>query len=208
MNKLLFCLTFTFTFEFINAQNLKEIKIGNQIWMKENLNVGNFRNGDPILLVKSNKEWIKASEEGKPAACYYKNKKANGTKYSKLYNWYAVNDPRGLAPEGWKIPSDNDWKQLSEFLGGVDQAAGKMKTTTGWYNNSLSTNESGFSALPGGDRSYDGRFDQMGSYGKWWSSTENNAQEASFIHIYDYNNSLYQNNYIKGNGFSVRCLKK
>ena len=84
-----------------------EITIGRQVWMTENLNVDKFRNGDPISHAKTDEEWVKAGENGSPAWSHYDNDPANGEKYGKLYNWYAVNDSRGLAPEGWKIPSDD-----------------------------------------------------------------------------------------------------
>ena len=100
------------------------VKIGNQIWMTQNLKVAHFRNGDSVPYAKTAEEWEKAGKEQKPAWCYYNNDPANDSKYGKLYNWYAVNDPRGLAPAGWHIPSDVEWKQLTDFIGG-NQAAGK-----------------------------------------------------------------------------------
>jgi uncharacterized protein (TIGR02145 family) len=108
----------------------KSVKIGNQTWMTENLNVERFRNGDLIPQAKTNVEWEKAGKEGKPAWCYYDNDPKNGAKYGKLYNWYAVNDPRGLAPIGWHIPTDTEWTTLDNQLG--DDAGKKMKSTSGW----------------------------------------------------------------------------
>lgn len=97
--------------------NFNEVAINNQVWMTENLNVDKFRNGDPILHAVTDEEWKKAGENGEPAWCYYDNDPVNGEKYGKLYNWYAVNDPRRLAPEGWKIPSDEDWTTLTDLFG-------------------------------------------------------------------------------------------
>jgi uncharacterized protein (TIGR02145 family) len=108
----------------------KSVKIGTQTWMTENLNVSTFRNGDPIPEAKTNEEWEKAGKEGKPAWCYYKNDPKNGAKYGKLYNWYAVNDPRGLAPVGWHIPTDAEWITLENQLG--EDAGKKIKSTSGW----------------------------------------------------------------------------
>jgi uncharacterized protein (TIGR02145 family) len=108
----------------------KSVKIGNQTWMTENLNVERFRNGDLIPQAKTNVEWEKAGKEGKPAWCYYDNDPKNGAKYGKLYNWYAVNDPRGLAPAVWHIPTDTEWSTLDNQLG--DDAGKKMKSTSGW----------------------------------------------------------------------------
>ena len=122
----------------------KEIKIGQQVWTTENLNVDKFRNGEIIPEAKTAAEWHKAGENKQAAWCYYNNDSSNGTKYGKLYNWYAVNDPRGLAPEGWHIPSDQEWTDLTNYLGGVEQAGAKMKSKEGWLENGNGTNESGF----------------------------------------------------------------
>jgi uncharacterized protein (TIGR02145 family) len=108
----------------------KSVKIGTQTWMAENLNVSTFRNGDPIPEAKTDEEWKKAGKEGKPAWCYYDNDPKNGAKYGKLYNWYAVIDPRGLAPAGWHIPSDAEWTTLGDQLG--SDPGKKMKSTSGW----------------------------------------------------------------------------
>ncbi len=108
----------------------KSVKIGNQTWMAENLNVSTFRNGDPIPQAKTNEEWEKAGKDGRPAWCYYENDPKNGAKYGKLYNWHAVNDSRGLAPTGWHIPTDAEWTTLDNQLG--DAAGKKMKSTSGW----------------------------------------------------------------------------
>jgi uncharacterized protein (TIGR02145 family) len=108
----------------------KSVKIGSQTWMASNLNVSTFRNGDAIPEAKTEDEWEKAGKEGKPAWCYYDNYPKNGAKYGKLYNWYAVNDPRGLAPVGWHVPSDTEWTSLEDYLG--DDEGQKMKSTSGW----------------------------------------------------------------------------
>jgi len=112
------------------TNTFKEVKIGQQVWMAENLHVFNFRNGDPIPIAKTDDEWKKAIENEQPACCYYENDGQNGQKYGLLYNWYVVNDSRGLAPKGWKVPSDDDWTILTDYLG--DLAGTKMKSTNGW----------------------------------------------------------------------------
>ena len=159
----------------------EEVTIGNQVWMTKNLNVDKFRNGDPIPHAETQEEWEKAGENQQPAWCYYDNDPANGEKYGKLYNWYAVNDPRGLAPGGWHVPSDEEWTGLTDYLGGNDVAAGKLKSTSGWvdYNGNPAngTNSSGFSGIPGGSRSmlsaeYGGNsFGGIGDESSWWSSS-------------------------------------
>lgn len=110
----------------------KTVTIGAQVWMAANLNVSTFRNGDAIPQVTSDAEWEAAGENKQPAWCYYDNDPKNGTKYGKLYNWYAVNDPRGLAPAGYHVPTDAEWTTLDNFLG--DDAGNKMKSTSGWEN--------------------------------------------------------------------------
>jgi uncharacterized protein (TIGR02145 family) len=114
------------------SQTFKQVKIGSQIWMAQNLNVDRFRNGDPIPEAKTNEEWQKAIEDKQPAWCYYGYSVANGVKYGKLYNWFAVNDPRGLAPVGWHVPTNNEWSILINYLGGYKVAGTKLKSTSGY----------------------------------------------------------------------------
>jgi len=190
-----------------DGDTYKRVKIGNQEWMSENLNVSTFRSGDIIYEAKTNEEWEKARAEGKPAWCYYDSKPDNGKKYGKLYNWYAVNDIKGLAPEGWHIPSDEEWNKLVEYLGTSD-AGIKIKGTSGWNNNGNGTNECGFNGLPGGYRySSDGTFNNIGDYGYWWSSTENLSNNAWYrvVNCFDGYIGRYPGN--KRTGFSVRCIK-
>jgi uncharacterized protein (TIGR02145 family) len=113
-----------------NKGPVKGVAIGTQTWTVKNLDVATFRNGDQIPQAKTDEEWKAAGENKQPAWCYYDNKVANGTKYGKLYNWYAVNDYRGLAPAGWHVPTDAEWKVLIKSLG--DDAGKKMKSTLGW----------------------------------------------------------------------------
>ena len=185
------------------------VTIGSQVWMTKNLNVDKFRNGDPIPQAKTDEEWANAGKNKQPAWCYYDNDPANGDKYGKLYNWYAVNDPRGLAPEGWKIPSDEDWTLLTDHLGGEEVAGGKMKSTSGWAESGNGTNESGFSGLPGGTSYGDGTFGGIGNEGDWWSSVENSTSNAWFRALSFFNGAVYRFNdgYFMDGGFSVRCLR-
>ena len=104
----------------------RTIKVGTQIWMADNLNVATFRNGEPIPELKDKEEWLKAGEEGRPACCNYDNDPSKGLEYGKLYNWYAVNDKRGLAPEGFHIPNELEWDTLVDYSG--DDAGTKMKS--------------------------------------------------------------------------------
>jgi uncharacterized protein (TIGR02145 family) len=185
----------------------KIVVIGTQTWMTENLNVSKFRNGDSIPQIKSDEEWEQAGQNKEPAWCYYDNDQANGTKYGKLYNWYAVNDPRGLAPAGFHIATDTEWIILSDFLGGDSIAGKKMKTTSGWRENGNGINTSGFSGLPGGFRSLYGIVINIGELGYWWSSTELSTPFAYGRYLKYENDQLIKNNYGKERGLSVRCLK-
>jgi uncharacterized protein (TIGR02145 family) len=185
---------------------MEEIKIGNQIWMTENLNVEKFCNGDSIPQAETDDEWEYAGVNNQPAWCFYDNTGANDIIYGKLYNWHAVNDPRGLAPIGYHIPTDKEWKRLETTLG-VD-AGIQMKTTSGWADNGNGTNSSGFSGLPGGSRGSAGTFISVGRWGSWWSSTENNTFEAWMCSLTCVSSRVGVNGGEgKENGFSVRCLR-
>ena len=191
------------------------VKLGSQTWTTKNLNVSKYRNGDLIPEVQSigvnRYDWCNLTTG---AWCYYNNDTSNGSKYGKLYNWYALNDTRGLAPKGYHIPSNEEWITLLSYLG--ENPGHKMKETgpTHWGNeNTLNTNESGFTGLPGGwrggneDSGGPAYFSFIGGYAKWWSSSEYNTDYA-WCH-YTYNGLSKLDNYktIKQSGFSVRCIK-
>jgi len=182
------------------------VKIGTQTWAVANLNVVTFRNGDTIPEARTNKDWVTAGESGKPAWCYYNNDPANGPKYGKLYNWYAVNDPRGLAPAGWSLPDDRDWTTLMYYLGGPEASGRKMKNTTGWIDGNIGTNESGFTGLSGGYRVENGIFLNLGSIGTWWSTTESKASTAIDFYL-SLGGSLKSTSNPKQRGESVRCIR-
>ena len=155
-----------------NAYN--GIQIENQFWITENLNVTKYKNGDEIPQVQDINDWSKLTTG---AWCYYENKVENGIIYGKLYNWFAINDPRGIAPEGYHIPSNDEWGTLIANLGGEFGAGGKIKEkgTIHWNNpNEKATNQSGFTALPGGLRWSSDNFDYIGESGRFWSSSEYN----------------------------------
>lgn len=188
---------------------MEEIKIGEQIWMGSNLDVTNFRNGDPIPNAITDEAWETAGENGEPAWCYYNN--SPDEEFGKLYNWHAVNDPRGLAPEGWKIPSNEDWSSMTEFLGGERWCGIQLKSTSYWVDGDWDedgngANESGFSGLPGGQRYGEGGFSYFGEAGYWWSSFGNSFSACSQFLLYD-NDGLYGENIDKGYGLSVRCVR-
>jgi uncharacterized protein (TIGR02145 family) len=184
----------------------QDVTIGIQNWMSKNLDVSKFRNGEAIPLAKTNAEWKSAGQNQQPAWCYYENKTANGTTYGKLYNWYAVNDPRGLAPKGYHIPTDKEWTMLTDYLGG-DSIGAKMKSTSGWEENGNGSNTSGFAGLPGGCRGTNGSFSNIGANGPWWSSSESSTVDAWSRYLGSSDGSVGRGDDFKHFGFSVRCLR-
>ena len=187
-----------------------DVTIGSQIWTSCNLNVSTYRNGDIIPQVTDPTAWI-ALTTG--AWCYYNNDPANNTKYGKLYNWYAVNDVRGLAPIGYHVPTDVEWTILTDYLGGLTVAGGKMKEvgTTSWNSpNTGATNTSLFTGLPGGRRINNGAFQNIGQYGAFWTSTDWLDPNTNGAWYYLLTNSQQQaNRYTNGKivGFSVRLIR-
>src|ERR1043165_1390179 len=113
MKRMLPVWAFLFAFIYANKPLAQSVQIGTQTWSTKNLDVSKFRNGDAITEAKTAAEWMAAAEQRKPAWCYYNNDASNGKKYGKLYNWFAVSDPRGLAPDGWHVPSDAEWITLT-----------------------------------------------------------------------------------------------
>ena len=200
--KKLFSLILLLNFS-IKAQ---DVTIGTQTWTTKNLDVTKYCNGDAIPQVQDT-TWANLTTG---AWCYYENKTANGTTYGKLYNWFAVNDPRGLAPKGYHIPTDAEWTILTDYLGGDIIAGTKMKSTSGWDNNGNGSNTSGFAGLPGGYRGYGGFFYNIGTYGYWWSSSSCAVPLTNLAFLrYLYSNAGFvdRGNYVKQDGFSVRCLR-
>ena len=198
----------------------ESVKIGNQEWMTRNLDVDRFRNGDLIPYIESNEEWKKAGENGQPAWCYYGNDPENGKKYGKLYNWYAVNDSRGLVPEGYHVPTGEEWSILEEFLGGKDIAGHKMKSVKGWevwededgeLQNGNGDNSSGLNGLPGGYRISVGSFSSIRGNAFFWSATETDNNFAWLRYLGYYFGNVYRSSLIDYNfksvGASVRCLR-
>lgn len=187
----------------------KTVKIGDQWWMAENLKTTKYSNGDPIPNVTDSLAWENLNTG---AYCNFDNDESISTIYGRLYNWYAVNDSRNIAPVGWHIPSEDEWTTLLEYLGGGIVAGGKLKErgSSHWNSpNREATNESGFTALPGGYRSINGAFNEMGVGGNFWSSTEKSATRARYHDLVYYSpaSGYRHGDVAKGYGFSVRCIK-
>ena len=189
----------------IDGNVYRTITIGTQTWMAENLKVTKYRNGNAIPNVTDGDEWYNLTTG---AYCDYENTPSNSAVYGKLYNWFAVADSRNIAPTGWHVPSDTEWTTLTTFLGGEDVAGGKLKEkgTAHWLSpNEGATNETGFSALPGGNY-FGGSFIYLGSNGSWWSSTANTSDAWYRGMVYD-NGEVYRSSSSQTNGFSVRCVR-
>ena len=183
------------------------VTIGNQVWMTKNLDVVTFRNGDTIPEAKTDDEWRRAGIEKQPAWCYYENNTANFQKYGRLYNWYAVKDPRRIEPVGFRVPTDAEWTQMIVFLGGRDSAGTRLKSIIGWKYNGNGNDISKFSAFPGGWRSSTGAFYDIEYRGAFWTSTFFNDINAKYRSM-EYDSTSVKDSYTyNGDGLSIRCLR-
>jgi len=185
------------------------VTIGDQIWLKENLKTTRYNNGDAIPYIADDTQWYNEVTNG--AYCNMDNLESNGDIYGRLYNWYAVGDPRKLCPEGWHVPTRSEFSTLSFFLGGENVAGGALKEegTVHWDDPNVgATNSSGFTGLPGGDRGYMGYFGAMGQSGYFWSSTQESAGRAYFRSLDNYSTSFLSGsrNWAKNSAMSVRCI--
>lgn len=189
------------------------VKIGNQLWMAENLRTSKFCNGDAVAYVEDEDKWRYTKEA---AWCYQDNDPKLGEEYGKIYNWHTVSDERNICPCGWKVPNESDWDALAQALGGNAVAGSKMKTVgsmeekTGvWHDmNESATNESGFNGVPGGGRDGVGGFLKPGFAGGWWSSTPASDDAAYGRGLAGGAGNLLRDSEHKNSGFSIRCVKE
>lgn len=181
---------------------IEEVTIGQQVWMKKNLDVVTFRNGDQIQEAKSNKEWETLNAKKQPAWCYYDNDPKNNQQFGKLYNWYAVADERGLAPAGWYLPSVDEWNVLLDFLGKRFEAGRKMITNEGFDAKS--------SGIRYGSEAFQHnqyKFSQKGEITYWWANTNSDLGKAGAAYV-EFKTPLGRvGSFGKDMGFSVRCVK-
>ncbi len=220
----------------IDGHTINTVSIGGQVWMQENLDVSRYRNGETIRYAATTQDWLDAAASGEGAWSYYKNDAANNGKYGRLYNWYAVHDPRGLAPKGWHIPTTQEFKKLSKALGGVYVAGGKMKSTgpSLWRSPNFAADNSGqpsvcvpdgnvlssvcrpnftadnssrFSGMPGGMRGTDGGFFFMGENAFFWSSSESTPTISWYGALSYHLPTFVQGTEHNADGMSVRCIK-
>lgn len=196
-------------------------KIGDQVWMTENLRTISFRDGTWMLTgLYDDYEWASAG-----AACTVypfalidglNSESAVIDAYGLLYNFYAVSDSRGLCPTGWRVPTDDDWEELVTFLGGEDIAGGKLKSKRTdpdsqprWESpNTDATDNYGFSALPSGYRTSLGYEDEIGLYATWWSSTVYNTDLAYTRYVSYSDAGMYVSYGRRRGGYAVRCIKE
>jgi uncharacterized protein (TIGR02145 family) len=197
----------------IDGNVYETVLIGNQWWMAENLKSTHFSDGSEIPNVIENYAWAQLTT---PAWCNYDNNVLNDSLYGKLYNFYAVIDPSGLCPVSWHVPSNAEWTELTNYLGGPEIAGVRMKSELGWDEiNTIITNEIGFSGLPGGKRIYEdldftginGDFFGIGSACTWWSSSQSDDANAWILSLSKYHNNTNIQTSLKLNGYSVRCVK-
>ena len=196
------------------------VLIGDQCWFEENLRSENYENGDAIPAGLSDSEWTSTTSgatavygEGS-SACFTDTPDGDAcdeawslNEYGRLYNWYAMDDVRGLCPSGWHVPTDGEWTVMTDFLGGESVAGGQMKTTYGWYNGGNGTNSSGFSGLPGGYRNFnDGYFLDAGNNGYWWSASPSGSV-AWYRSLNYISENVFRYNLNRRYGFSVRCVR-
>jgi len=193
----------------IDGNIYKTIKIGNQTWMAENLRVSKYRNGDAIPNILDNEEWA-ALTTG--AFCNYNNTSDLDTvaTYGRLYNWYAVADTRGIAPEGWRVPTTADWNDLIDLLGGDTIASNALKEVgdTHWLDPYESTNSSGFTAIPSGSRYLEKNSKWIGAYYTLWTATEADLNGAAFLYLFYYDSKVWKGVNYKANGYAVRLIKE
>jgi uncharacterized protein (TIGR02145 family) len=185
------------------------IVIGKQVWMKQNLKVQRYRNGDSIATTISPSFNIQGEEVPEYQWAYEGNNQLANI-YGRLYTWFAATDTRKICPEGWHIPTNTEWNSLFAYLGGIDVAGGKMKDTgiVYWISTDTSvSNQSGFTALPGGCRGDDNLFNGLRYGAIWWSSTAANDHDALAICLYNYANYAGKGGFYMKSAFSVRCLK-
>ncbi len=188
----------------LSAQELETIQIGYQTWMQKNLDEERFRNGDVIPEVTNWEEWMRAGENEKPAWCYFDNDSILGQKHGKLYNWYAVMDPRGLSPVGFHVPNKDEWEILFKTFEDATLTDG-----IDFWLDDVQNDHKGFRAIPSG-----GRFNEAAveffyylNIEAWWWTTSDMDKNVAYCVNYDVKYDVLIFDYYKDVGISVRCIK-
>jgi len=196
------------------------ITIGNQVWMLRNLDVDHYRDGEPIYQINNQPEWQKMTAA---AWCYYNFDSTNGEKYGRIYNGYCLGSRHGLVPEGWHVATDGEWKELEIYLGMIPEEAntagwrgleentgGKLKETgtINWLDPNVgATNESGFTALPGGGCNTNGVQRYIGEHITFWTYSKSGSEYAVIRRIYSGFQHIYRVSFLKRNGCYIRCVR-
>lgn len=216
----------------------ESVKIGNQVWMSKNLSITNYQNGDPIIPIQNENEWgLKSHNEEMPLCYFPGNDKSKIEKYGVLYNYYVLEDSRGLAPDGWRIPNSQDWNELIEYLGDSNETINKIKKDRGWKSGQNGNGSIGFNAFPTGYLSCDAlkggyktKYIGNGYMALWWTLNKGEVDKFSktAIKLSDSpdNNTfgqillgddnieksfiaeLYEQTYLPYNACSVRLIKE
>ena len=221
MNLLLFTFISFLIVNNVNGQT--EIKVGNQIWMKENLKIDRFQNGDIIPEAKTESEWLSAGEAEKPAWCYFNNDPSTENIYGRLYNWYAVKDKRGLAPQGWRVANSDDYQFLLNYYENLRRIARDKNNGKTIRPHKVKKGEKPPQELSieTGWRKYDGSFHKIDCnpsdcFGDWWTANESVTFSTGVIkfsfsskpNVFEYFGSLNLNRAGLETGLFVRCIKK
>jgi uncharacterized protein (TIGR02145 family) len=190
----------------MDGYRYKGVPIGDQCWFAENLRTNVYADGSSIPKVTDAGVWVGLSTG---ARLYFANEPVLRYEYGQLYNWYAVDDARGLCPSGWHVPTDEEWTALETYLSSNGHSGNEgtaLRTTTGWYSGVTGTDDVGFAALPGGNRADNGSYYNVGYRGFWWTSspTGGNAWARNLFHT---NPSINRDTRGLTPGFSVRCLR-
>ncbi|MBN2806402.1 MAG: hypothetical protein JXR22_07065 [Prolixibacteraceae bacterium] len=184
-----------------DGQSYKTVKIGNQVWMAENLRATH------VNLVTDDNQWSNLLNNGTPAYCWYWNDQAAYGNYGALYNKFAV-ETGNLCPAGWHVPTYEEWAELFENVGGINTAGKNLKTTNGWKDNGNGTNEYSFSAQPNGFRHYHGLFSFFGETANWWTYSEsNNSNSSRYVNISYVIDDAVGYDALNNHGYNVRCVK-
>jgi uncharacterized protein (TIGR02145 family) len=192
--------------ELVIEEQIPYVVIGNQIWMAHNLDVSHYQNGDPIILLEPDEYWRQTTEG---AWCFYENDSLSHGKFGKLYNWYAISDPRGICPKGWRVPSKKDWMELINFTGGDSLAGGKLKNTVLWDRLHEEAEDAfSFGAIPSGYRLTSGEFMNQGIITVYWTSDKADQNNAWDIFLISKSPIAGISQTGAEHGFSCRCIKE
>lgn len=194
-----------------NGQDPKapsEVNIGGMTWAAKNLNTAVFRNGDTIPQALSRAQFEQMGNNKQPAWCYPDFDEKKGRQYGKMYNWFAVSDPRGLAPEGWRVPTDRDWTALTQAVGGEVMGGVRLKSDASWHGNGNGDNASGFGALGTGGMSALNGFSGEGRVAVFWSATPNGDSFAYYRVLHATRPGIFREDDLKITGMSVRLVKE